>query len=120
MEFVIMKYWQFLSRLGQAAMVSILLAWACTVFLAPNVEAAGWITNAPLQGARQQHTATLLQNGKVLIAGGTTGTFGTNRAELYDPATGTCTATGPLGFGRTRHTAIVLRNGKVLVAGGLG
>jgi hypothetical protein len=72
--------------------------------------------------ARQQASATLLPNGKVLVAGGLAGagTGGTNRAELYDPSSGTWTATGSMNTGRTRHTATLLPNGKVLVAGGLG
>ena len=64
---------------------------------------------------RNQHTATLLANGKVLVAGG-----GDNlaTAELYDPATGTWTFTGSLNAGRGAHTAALLSDGKVLVAGG--
>src|SRR5438067_1365513 len=67
--------------------------------------------------ARYLHTATLLPNGKVLVAAG----FGTSgalaSAELYDPATGTWTATGSLGTARYYHTATLLPNGKVLVTG---
>ena len=60
------------------------------------------------------HTATLLPNGKVLIAGG----YLDASAELYDPATGTWSATGELSEARWSHTATLLLNGKVLVAGG--
>jgi Kelch motif/Galactose oxidase, central domain len=60
----------------------------------------------------------LLPNGKVLVAGGV-GTSGfLSSAELYDPASGTWTATGSLTTAREVHTATLLPNGKVLVAGG--
>lgn len=73
---------------------------------------------------RAGHTATLLPNGKVLIAGGMTtisgGAFGgfSSRAELYDPSTGTFSATGDMTAARYYHTATLLNNGKVLITGG--
>ncbi len=69
------------------------------------------------------HTATLLNNGMVLIAGGSsTDQFGNQvpitTAELYNPATGTFTLTGSMANGRFNHTATLLASGKVLVASG--
>ena len=61
----------------------------------------------------------MLPNGKVLVAGGTTAPAAAlASAELYDPASGTWTATGSLATARDDHTATLLPNGKVLVAGG--
>ena len=61
----------------------------------------------------------MLPNGKVLVAGGYDSNFGAlASAELYDPASGTWTATGSLATARYVHTATLLPNGKVLVAGG--
>jgi WD40 repeat protein len=71
---------------------------------------------------RLDATATLLPNGKVLIAGGadrvSNGGVIYASAELYDPATGKFAATGSMTVGRTNHTATLLKNGDVLVAGG--
>jgi WD40 repeat protein len=77
--------------------------------------AAGTFTaTGTMTEPRSQHTATLLTNGKVLLAGGTNDTS----AELFDPATGTFTATGPMTEPRSQQTATLLTNGKVLLAGG--
>ena len=68
--------------------------------------------------ARYYHTATLLPNGKVLVAGGIEQLAATlATAELYDPATGTWSATGSMASRSRFHTATLLPNGKVLVAG---
>ena len=72
-----------------------------------------------LSTARSGDTATLLPNGKVLVAGGEDSSEKVlASAELYDPATGIWTATGSLALVRIGHTATLLPNGKVLVVGG--
>ncbi len=82
-----------------------------------------WTTTGSLATGRNLHTATLLSNGKVLVTGGFGGSspfVSLNSSELYDPGTGTWTATGDLGTARQFHTATLLPNGKVLVVGGVG
>jgi hypothetical protein len=72
-----------------------------------------------LMTARQDHTATLLADGKVLVAGGFGASqIGLTGAELYDPMTTTFSPTGSLNAGRGEFTATLLINGMVLVAGG--
>src|SRR5205814_1398687 len=65
-------------------------------------------------------TATLLPNGKVLVAGGLTSGYRNYvaSAELYDPSSGTWSSTGSMSVARYSATATLLQNGKVLVAGG--
>jgi hypothetical protein len=87
----------------------------------PTTTMDTWGSTSSLSTARTNHTAILLPNGKVLVAGGT---YSVNTAlysaELYDPATGTWTTTGAMNIARSNHTATRLPNGKVLVAGGFG
>jgi PKD repeat protein len=71
--------------------------------------------------ARYFHTATLLANGKVLIAGGFGAAGPLDSAELYDPASHTFSAVGVgMTAPRYNHTATLLADGTVLIAGGFG
>jgi len=67
---------------------------------------------------RWQHTATLLNNGKVLIAGGTS-PIGVGTAELFDPQTSSFEPVGNMVVARESHTAELLSDGRVLIVGGL-
>ena len=77
-----------------------------------------WEYTGSLNTGRDEHTATLLSNGRVLVAGGYGARGYLASAELYDPATGMWGATGSMAQARTNHTATLLPNGTVLVAGG--
>jgi hypothetical protein len=72
--------------------------------------------------ARYLHTATLLKNGQVLVAGGFDGITGAalDSAELYDPAQGTWMPAAPMNEPHGWPSATVLKNGRVLIAGGYG
>ncbi|MEA3377753.1 MAG: PKD domain-containing protein, partial [Chloroflexota bacterium] len=73
-----------------------------------------------MSAARDSHTATLLPDGAVLVAGGASGEIPRASAELYDPATETWSPTGGLNTARYDHTATRLPDGTVLVVAGAG
>ena len=81
-----------------------------------------WTPTGTMTASRANHTQTLLQNGKVLLAGGgyVNGLSDViaASAEIYDPASHTFAATGNMTDARASHTATLLGNGKVLITGG--
>jgi Galactose oxidase, central domain len=78
-----------------------------------------WEYTGSLNIARLYHTATLLSDGRVLVAAGVDDTgYPAASTELYDPATGNWTFTGSLNTGRSWHTATLLSDGRILIVGG--
>ena len=118
---------------GEVEDLGLLRKWWCPARAAARGKAWRWLyderrnlrsepgdrtVTGSLQTGRYAHTATLLANGKVLVAGGTGGPTVLASAELYDPTTGTWTVTGSLHDAHAEHTATLLADGRVLVIGG--
>jgi 6-phosphogluconolactonase (cycloisomerase 2 family) len=75
-----------------------------------------------MNSPRFKHTATLLSNGKVLIAGGFNdgnNSLSVASAELFDPNTNTFTPTGSMNIPRARHSSTLLPDGTVLETGAI-
>ncbi len=116
-------------RLCSLLALSALAAWQLPVTNAArsahhtSVTLAPSFAGAALATGREAHSATLLPDGKLLVAGGRNPRSGDasgalKTTELYDPATGRWTEVGTLNTPRFDHTAALLRDGKVLVVGG--
>src|SRR5687768_11147542 len=74
--------------------------------------------SSSLASERRGHTATRLQDGRVLVAGGENSTGAPNWTEAFDPVAGTFSAAGNMSSARVDHTATLLSDGRVLIAGG--
>ena len=103
--------------LGLVPLFALLLTGASS---STTTEVGRVMRTASMHERRADHTATLLPDGRVLIAGGMVenGVF-LNSAELFDPGKGMFTATASMQSRRVGHSATLLPNGKVLIAGGL-
>ena len=79
-----------------------------------------WSATGSLSSGRIDHTATLLPNGAVLVAGGMDGYAGSTLAsvEIYDPVSGIWSSAPSLSVPRRGHSATRLADGRVLVTGG--
>lgn len=93
-----------------------------SMMITGSAQGTEFIPANSLNASRMMHTATLLPNGKVLVAGGASNDYepALSSAELFDPATGKWTYAASLATARRQHTATLLPNGKVLVTGGVG
>jgi N-acetylneuraminic acid mutarotase len=76
-----------------------------------------WKETGQLKNPHSGHTATLLPNGKVLVAGGSDEGGATVSCELYEPSTGKWSLTGSLNAACICNSATLLPNGNVLLAG---
>ena len=74
---------------------------------------------ATMTSGRSLHTATLLTDGRVLIAGGFSGSVVLSTAELFDYSGGSFASVSSMNMPRGYHTSTLLSNGKVLIAGGV-
>ncbi len=90
---------------------------ATAELLDPTAAAPAWRLVKAMAGKRQQHTATLLPKGQVLVAGGWDGAA-LGSTEIYDPATDSWTAGPPLAIARYDHYASLLPAGVVFILGG--
>ena len=86
-----------------------------------------WSSAGSMTEARSSHVATLLEDGRVLIAGGADVRFSVFKVdpsegpvEVYDPSANAWSETGFMTVARSGHAGAVLADGRVVVSGGKG
>ena len=87
--------------------------------LAEAASAQSWQYIAPMRHARTRHSAVLLQDGKILVAGGDDGVEVLRSCEIYDPSQNSWADTDSLNIPRMNFQLLPLNDGRVLAAGGL-
>ncbi len=102
------------SKIILLALLAMLLC-SCTGIVAST--GGVWIETGSMNVGRAYYTAILLNDGKVLVAGGL---WGADSCELYDPSTGTWRFTASMHIGRhwIKQAGVLLHNGKFLISGG--
>jgi hypothetical protein len=83
-----------------------------------NLVTETWIEATPMNLERYEHTATLLNDGRVLIAGGETDNFTTDQCDIYEPTFNMWSIVAPMNEKRSSHASKLLLDGTVLVCGG--
>ena len=78
-----------------------------------------WSIADSMKAKRSSHSATLLKDGRVLVAGGGISPNPLASCEIYDPSINKWSVTAPMNIAREHHNAVLLPSGKVLVIGGL-
>ena len=104
--------------LGRSPVLALTLLVCAAAF---NLAApASTFSPGPALGDRRaSHTSTVLNDGRLLIAGGLSGNTALASALVIDPVSGDVRAIGSLQHARGRHTATLLTDGRVLIAGGV-
>jgi hypothetical protein len=103
----------------------VILAGALIVFAVVALKGAAilipsgtWLAQTNLSSARANASAALLQDGRVLITGGDSGSGSVATADFF-AADGTMSAAPPMVNARSKHVSVTLQDGRVLVAGGI-
>ncbi len=82
------------------------------------VDQQWYVVADSMSGARRNHTATTLLDGRILVVGGENATDKLNTAEIFDPVTNLWSDAPAMTIKRVGHTATRLNDGRVLVVGG--